>query len=157
MRKIFLGLGSNLGNKKANLDRAITTINRHYDIKVVATSSIIETEPWGMTEQLEFLNMAIEIETELNPKSLLNEIMRIEDDLGRVRDIKWGPRIIDIDILFYDTLILNVDELNIPHPYLSERDFVLKPLNEIASDFVHPVSGMTVKELLKINEMEISK
>lgn len=157
MRKIFLGLGSNLGNKKANLDRAITTINRHYDIKVVATSSIIETEPWGMTEQLEFLNMAIEIETELNPKSLLNEIMRIEDDLGRVRDIKWGPRIIDIDILFYDTLILNVDELNIPHPYLSERDFVLKPLNEIASDFVHPVSGMTVKELLKINEMELSK
>ncbi|MDP8231711.1 MAG: 2-amino-4-hydroxy-6-hydroxymethyldihydropteridine diphosphokinase [Candidatus Zophobacter franzmannii] len=157
MRKIFLGLGSNLGNKKANLDRAITTINRHYDIKVVATSSVIETEPWGMTEQLEFLNMAIEIETELNPKSLLNEIMRIEDDLGRVRDIKWGPRIIDIDILFYDTLILNVDELNIPHPYLSERDFVLKPLNEIASDFVHPVSGMTVKELLKINEMELSK
>jgi 2-amino-4-hydroxy-6-hydroxymethyldihydropteridine diphosphokinase len=157
LRKIFLGLGSNLGNKKANLDRAITTINRHYDIKVVATSSIIETEPWGMTEQLEFLNMAIEIETELNPKSLLNEIMRIEDDLGRVRDIKWGPRIIDIDILFYDTLILNVDELNIPHPYLSERDFVLKPLNEIASDFVHPVSGMTVKELLKINEMELSK
>ena len=157
MRKIFLGLGSNLGNKKANLDRAITTINRHYDIKVVATSSVIETEPWGMTEQPEFLNMAIEIETELNPKSLLNEIMRIEDDLGRVRDIKWGPRIIDIDILFYDTLILNVDELNIPHPYLSERDFVLKPLNEIASDFVHPVSGMTVKELLKINEMELSK
>jgi len=157
LRKIFLGLGSNLGNKKANLDRAITTINRHYDIKVVATSSVIETEPWGMTEQPEFLNMAIEIETELNPKSLLNEIMRIEDDLGRVRDIKWGPRIIDIDILFYDTLILNVDELNIPHPYLSERDFVLKPLNEIASDFVHPVSGMTVKELLKINEMELSK
>ncbi len=146
MSEAFISLGSNLDDRNNYLEKARSFLSDFGEIK--KESTIIETPAWGKKDQPDFLNQVILIETELSPQELLEECLKIEDKLGRERKEKWGPRTIDLDILFYDELILNKENLIIPHPYITEREFVLKPLNEIAPDFVHPVLGLTTKEML---------
>ncbi len=147
MSIVYIGIGSNLGNREENCKRAIELIPEK-GIRVSECSSMIETEPWGVTDQPKFINMAVEVETSLGPEELLSVLKKIEHDIGRVPDIRWGPRAIDLDILLYDDIILKQPDLEIPHPGIKERDFVLKPLTEIAPDIVHPVLKKRIKELL---------
>jgi len=143
----YLSIGSNLGNREENCEKAISFLEQN-GIKVTKRSSLYETEPWGVKNQPKFINMAVEVETYLEPQELLKTIKKIEAELGRRSNIRWGPRVIDLDILFYDNLIINTPELTIPHPAIIEREFVLKPLSEIAPDKTHPVIKKSIKELL---------
>lgn len=144
----YIGIGSNLGKREENCEKAISLLAKD-GIKILKRSSKIETEPWGVSNQPKFINMAIEIETEKTPEELLDIFKKIEILLGREKNLRWGARIIDLDILFYDELVIKTPELEIPHPLIPERDFVLKLLLEIVPDKVHPVSGKSVKELLR--------
>ena len=148
--QIFLGLGSNVGNRKKYLEKAIKALKGMPEITVTSMSSVYETEPLGGIEQNRFLNMVIKIETTLAPNKLLEAIMEIEKDLGRVRTIRWGPRTIDIDILLYGNEVINTKDLVIPHIGLTERDFVLVPLLEMDPDAKLP-SGEALKNFLKPN------
>ncbi|MDI1472334.1 2-amino-4-hydroxy-6-hydroxymethyldihydropteridine diphosphokinase [Thermodesulfovibrio sp. 1176] len=148
MNRVYLSIGSNIGNREENLKKAIEEL-KNYGLVISKISSIYNTSPWGFTEQEDFLNMALEVYTTLEPLELLKCIKKIEKNLGRTDTIKYGPRIIDIDIIFYNDLILKSKELIIPHPLMHERYFVLKPLSEIAPDFVHPEIGLTVQKLLE--------
>lgn len=148
MHTVYLSTGSNLGNRAEYLARAeeeITTFIGHIE----AASSVIETAPWGKTDQPAFLNQVLKIKTRLPPLFLMEQLLDIEKDMGRNRNEKWGPRIIDIDILFFDNRIINQEHLRVPHPHLHEREFVLKPMVEIAPDFVHPILQKTMSELLQ--------
>lgn len=142
--KAFIGVGSNIGEKSANINKVIGLINDSEHTKVIKTSSFYRTEPVGVTDQDWFVNAVIEVETKLDPKGLLDSLLKFEEALGRLRVKKWGPRVIDLDILFYDDIIVNDDGLIIPHPELHWRNFVLEPLCEIAPDFVHPALKKTV-------------
>jgi len=142
----FLSLGSNLGDREALLNEALNRLETE-GVHVVRRSSIHETEPQDYLDQPRFLNMAIEVETDLTPRELLAAIQKIETEMGRQRTIPKGPRTIDIDILFYANQIISMAGLEIPHPRLTERHFVLDPLQEIAPDLRHPVTGKTVREL----------
>jgi len=144
---VFLGLGSNLGDRHRYLQRAADELKRLKGVKVVWTSSIYETEPYGNKEQGKFLNACAELETSLQPRELFDAVKEIERVIGRTPSEHWGPREIDIDVLVYDGLVFEDDQVIVPHPELSERRFVLVPLREIAPDLVHPVNGMTVEEL----------
>ena len=146
MNKIYLALGTNLGDRLANLRDAINALAP--DVSVLRESTVYETPPWGYTDQPAFLNMVVEAETSLRPRALLGYLKQREDELGRVKNFRYGPRHIDLDILFYDDLVLEDERLQIPHPRLHERAFVLVPLNDLAPDFVHPVLGVDVKSLL---------
>jgi len=130
MEKVYLGLGTNRGLREENLIEAIGLLTKA-PLRITAISSIYETKPWGYEEQSDFLNLCIEIETELSPQKLLTECQKIEGKMGRVREEKWGPRIIDIDILIYANREVNKAELTIPHPKITERAFVLVPLQEL--------------------------
>jgi 2-amino-4-hydroxy-6-hydroxymethyldihydropteridine diphosphokinase len=145
---VFLGLGSNLGNREENLQFAQKHINDELG-RIVSESSIYETAAWGITEQNSFLNQVIEIETSFSAKKVLKLILEIEIKMGRVREIKWGERSIDIDILYYNNEIISTENLEIPHPFIQERKFVLVPLCEIANTFVHPKLKTSNLDLLK--------
>lgn len=147
MAIVYLGLGSNLGDRKDNLDNAIDALQNHEDIDVTNRSKVHETEPYGKTDQPEFMNMCVEIDTNMSPLNLLETILGIEHSLGRVRAEAWGPRSIDIDILLYEDLELKLDDLSIPHKEMHKRSFVLEPLAEIAGGAKHPGFGLTVNEL----------
>ena len=145
--KIFLALGANVGNMNENLRKSIHFLGDKIDkIKV---SGFYETKPWGFENQDYFLNCAISGVTELSPKELLLFTQKVENALGRVKRFVNGPREIDIDILFYNDLIYKDSDLEIPHPRISERDFVLRPLMDLDPDFIHPVLKVSIKELFK--------
>ena len=144
--KIYLSLGSNLGDRGAHLEAALAALPP--SVRVVRRSPIYETEPWGYTDQPKFLNMAAEAETDLAPQELLKHLKSIEADMGREITFRNGPRIIDIDILLYDELILDKGRLHLPHPNLRERAFVLAPLADLAPDLQLPGSGEQVGDLL---------
>lgn len=148
MSIVYIGIGSNLGDREANCRRAMELLEKK-GILIKKKSSLFETEPWGIKDQPLFLNMAIEIETGLKPGELLKVLKNVENEAGREKTLRWGPRIIDLDILLYDDIILHEDNLEIPHPFMHERDFVLRPLNEIAPGIKHPLLKMSVNELLK--------
>lgn len=153
----YLSLGTNMGDKKKNLLEAIEKINTLENTKVTSESSILETEPFGYTEQDMFLNACIEIKTLFTPQELLEKLLAIELEMGRVRTIKWGPRVIDIDILFFDDEIIQDKNLCIPHSWICERMFVLEPLCEIAPNLVHPLERKPITTLKRILEKEIEK
>ena len=144
---VFIGLGSNLGNRKENIAKAIEKLSKTSGIELVKQSSLIETEPYGKVDQPDFLNCVIIVKTDINPEHLLEICNKIENDLGRIRKEKWGPRTIDLDILFIDDYVIHTPDLVVPHPEVHLREFVLTSLNEIAPDFVHPVLNKTIKEI----------
>ena len=144
----YIGIGSNLGDRHDNCRRAIELLKKS-GLIVSKQSSMYETEPWGLIDQPAFVNMAIEIETELDPQGLLTLLKRIEKEMGRQETARWGPRIIDLDILIYDEIVLQNDALTIPHPLMHEREFVLGPLSEIAKDLLHPVLKKKISDLLR--------
>jgi len=147
MATAYLSLGSNLGHREANLASALKMLGR--EARTLKVSSLYETEPVGYKAQPWFLNCACSVETDLSPQALLKLAKTIEKGLGRKPALRFGPRLIDIDILFYDDLILDSPDLVIPHPRLAERAFVLVPLKEIAPHLVHPLLGVTIEELFE--------
>lgn len=149
LRDVFLGLGSNLGVRETALRNAADAIGRIDRVSIVWGSPVYETEPYGKADQPAFLNAALQVETSLEPPRLFQELKRIEVEVGRKGGEHWGPREIDIDILIYDGLVFQKDDLQVPHPDIGNRRFVLVPLNDIAPDLVHPVSGLTVSEMLR--------
>jgi 2-amino-4-hydroxy-6-hydroxymethyldihydropteridine diphosphokinase len=147
VKTVYLGLGSNIGDREANLRTAIERL-RGENLETFRLSPVYETEPMEMTEQRWFLNMVVEARTELFPLQLLARIGKVERSLGRVRTVPKGPRTIDIDILFYGAAVVRGERLEIPHPQLAEHRFVLAPLADLAPDLRHPVLRKTVRELL---------
>ncbi|MDR9756398.1 MAG: 2-amino-4-hydroxy-6-hydroxymethyldihydropteridine diphosphokinase [Syntrophomonadaceae bacterium] len=153
----FIGMGSNLGDRRTFLKEASLEIGSHPQLRVIRLSSLYETEPVGYLDQGWFLNQVMEIETTLTPEELLTFLQGIENKLGRKRLIRWGPRVIDLDILLYGNRTIETPKLIIPHPRMYERGFVMIPLQEIAPDLVHP-DGKTTREhldmLMKTEKVE---
>ncbi len=157
--KVYLLLGSNLGDRKDLLNEGLKQIELRIG-RVFSTSSFYETAAWGKEDQPSFLNVAIGVETKLSPIDVLETALAIESELGRVRLEKWGERLIDIDLIFYGNKVIDIgDRLQIPHPQMQYRKFVLEPLAEIASDYVHPVLQLKVSEILsRLNDnLSVSK
>lgn len=146
-QNIFLLTGSNLGDRLNNLTKC-TELMEAQAGRIVSRSSIYETAPWGKSDQDNFLNQALHLETTLQPHELLETCLAIEEKIGRVRREKWGSRTIDVDIIYYGNQIIDSDDLKVPHPRMAERRFVLIPINEIAPDFVHPILKKTNARLL---------
>ena len=146
MSLMYLSLGSNLNERYSNLQRAVARLGEHYVI--TAISPVYVSEPWGDTDQPPFLNVCLAAATNESPHDVLHRIKAIETSLGRQPSRRWGPRLIDIDILFYDSLVISDEELTIPHPSIAERAFVLAPLADIIPDFRHPQTHLTVQEML---------
>lgn len=147
--KAFIGLGSNLGDREASLRQALEHLAQAPETVVVRASSLYDTEPVGIEDQPHFLNAVAQLDTQLTPRQLLWNLMLIERRLGRVRSQRWGPRTIDLDLLLYEDAILEDDDLQVPHPELSKRSFVLVPLVELEPLLVHPVTGETMLALLQ--------
>ena len=145
----LIAIGSNLGTPKKNCIEAIDIITSSPGIKTISKSSFYQTAPVGNTEQNWFINSVIKISTQLNPDILLAVLLEIESKMGRIRKEKWGPRIIDLDLLFYDNLIIKKKDLTLPHPEIQKRNFVLQPLNEIEENFIHPSLNKSINTLLK--------
>lgn len=148
MAEAFISIGSNLDDKRDNCSRALDALAVQNEITLLIASSLYDTEPYGNIEQDWFVNSVAKVETELNPFDLLQLLKTIESEFGRARNIKGGPRTLDLDMLFYDNLVLSQDRLTIPHPLSHERAFVLIPLVEIAPHFIHPVLKVSAMELL---------
>lgn len=155
MHRVVLLTGTNLGDKSENLNKAAESIKANIG-PIIAGSEIYRSEPWGFESNEDFLNQAIVVETSLSPQEVLSAVLSIESELGRVRSAaspeektvrKYESRVIDIDILFYDDIIINTENLVIPHPLICEREFVLTPLKEIIGDFIHPVNGKKISDL----------
>ncbi|WP_258104014.1 2-amino-4-hydroxy-6-hydroxymethyldihydropteridine diphosphokinase [Marinoscillum sp. MHG1-6] len=158
MKGIFILLGSNLGNRSENFQKAIELLEAKH-IPTISTSSIYETEPWGNPNQDWFLNMVIEVDTVLTPKELLNVCLDTEVQMGRERIEKWGARIIDIDILYFNDEKIDTDNLRIPHPGIAMRRFTLLPLCDLIPSESHPILSLTQKEMLAVcpDELECRK
>jgi 2-amino-4-hydroxy-6-hydroxymethyldihydropteridine diphosphokinase len=144
-RRVYLSLGSNLGDREAHLRDALHALQSVVTIRQV--SSLFLTDPVGVTHQPEFANLAVEADTTLEPPQLLKEVKRVEYEVGRRPTFRWGPRVVDIDILLYGDLVLETPDLTIPHPEMTRRAFVLLPLAQIAPDVIHPVEHRTISEL----------
>lgn len=152
MARVFLGLGSNLGDRVSYVQQAVQFLKDTKDVEVIATSSFYETEPVGIQSELWFVNAVVEIKTTLDPEELLKICFNIELKLGRIRDLSLGnpryqSRTIDIDLLFYDNLIISTDFIQVPHPRVHERAYALVPMLEIDPDFIHPVIGTTISHI----------
>ena len=152
MRRAFISIGSNIGDRLDHLKGAIRALHSHEGISVLSVSSIYETAPVGYTEQADFLNLAIGLETELGAHELLAVCQEIEQELGRVRDIRWGPRTVDLDILLYNNEVIVAEDLEVPHPRMHERSFVLIPLLEITPAIGHPATGKLYSEEVSVHE-----
>lgn len=148
MERVFLLLGTNLGNRARNLSEALRRLEQILG-KAILTSSVYETEAWGKTDQPAFYNQVLAFNTILSPTALLEQILSAETAMGRRRGEKWGERLIDIDILLYGHLMIREQDLEIPHPRMHERRFTLVPFGEIAPEAVHPVFSKTIKQLLE--------
>lgn len=148
---VYLGLGTNLGDRVANLNHALELLSDI--VRILDHSPIYQTQPWGYLDQPDFLNQVVSAKTGLSPHALLLELKQIEADLGREPTIRYGPRIMDIDILFFGSQVVQQDDLIIPHPQLHERAFVLAPLADIAPEFCHPILKMTVETMLSKVDM----
>ena len=146
MATVYIALGSNIGDREVNLNLAIEKFGDQ--AQVIKRSSIYQTEPWGFHDQAPFLNMVIQVQTNLTPRSLLTFLKNLEVEIGRTLTFRNGPRVIDLDILFYDDLVLAEEGLEIPHPRLKDRVFVLVPLCEIAPDLIHPVTKTPLDKYL---------
>ena len=154
MNTIFLGLGTNLGDRQQNLQRAVNGLAA--GMTITAVSQLYETPPWGVDEQPAFFNICVAAKTLQTPQQLLTFVKNLENEIGRIPTFRWGPRLIDIDILFYNNEIIIESDLSIPHVYLPERAFVLAPLAELAPDLVHPQTGKSVNEMLdEVDKMGI--
>ncbi len=149
MTKVYAGLGSNLGNKRENILSAIDRIDAYEGFCVKEKSGFYDTAPVGGPLQPDYVNCVIGLETEIEPQALLKEFKKIETALGRETGVRWGPRVIDLDILLYGDTIVTDHNLKIPHERMHERVFVLEPLCEISPDIKHPVSGISISELLE--------
>jgi 2-amino-4-hydroxy-6-hydroxymethyldihydropteridine diphosphokinase len=147
MNSAVISLGSNVGDRSGNLNAAIQKIEK-IPCSVIRRSSVYETAPWGNTSQPSFYNQVVVLETPLDAFALMRQLLSIEKGMGRTRNLKWEPRIIDIDILFFNEEKIDTEELKVPHPHLHERKFVLAPLNEIAPGKIHPMLLKTVSQLL---------
>lgn len=143
---VFLALGSNLGDRLKNLRAAIALLSP--DVQPVACSPVYETPPWGFEDQPKFLNQVLQARTQLLPEELLDHLKGIEKTLGRQETFRFGPRNVDLDIIFYDDLVFVSERLQIPHPRLANRAFVLLPLAQVAPEISHPIEGLTVLEML---------
>jgi 2-amino-4-hydroxy-6-hydroxymethyldihydropteridine diphosphokinase len=149
MNQVFLGLGTNVGDRMFQINEALAQLSAVLG-QVTAQSSIYATQAWGLTEQDDFLNAVVQIETHLNVEDVLQQIQSIEQSMGRDRSIKWGPRTIDIDILFFNDEIIEKEHLTVPHPLLQERLFVLQPMLEIAPNYIHPKLAASIEALIEI-------
>jgi 2-amino-4-hydroxy-6-hydroxymethyldihydropteridine diphosphokinase len=147
--KAFIGLGSNLGDREANIRQALQFLEQLPETTIVRGSSLYDTEPVGVSDQPNFLNGVVQIETHLAPRQLLWNLMLIERRLGRVRTQKWGPRVIDLDLLLYGEEVVEEDDLQVPHPLMTKRSFVMVPLVEIEPLLVHPVTNQTMLSILQ--------
>lgn len=145
---VYLSLGTNLGDRAENLKQALAFLPPQMQVR--KRSNVYETPPWGYTEQDAFLNQVVEAATYLEPEPLLKHLKRLETALGRKATFRYGPRLIDLDILFYDDLVLETPLLTLPHPHLHERGFVLLPMMDIAPDLVHPVLKKSIRELIAL-------
>lgn len=149
MSKVLVGIGSNLGDREFLIRKAVEAMRDLPRTLVVRVSSLYDTDPVGVEDQPAFLNAVVWLETTLEPRELLWQLLLIEKRMGRVRSQRWGPRPIDLDLLFYDDRTIAEPDLTVPHPEAHRRAFVLMPLLELDPDFVHPATGETIKKILK--------
>ncbi len=147
--KAYLGLGSNLGDRVGHLEAAFMHLTSTPGIHILRKSTVIETKAWGLEDQPDFLNMVLEIDTVMEPEKLLEQCLKIEEKIGRVRDIKWGPRIIDIDILLYEDQVISKENLEIPHKFMHQRRFVLESLNQLIPEYEHPILKKRIKHIFE--------
>jgi 2-amino-4-hydroxy-6-hydroxymethyldihydropteridine diphosphokinase len=152
MNTVYIAFGSNLGEMNSVIEKAMLLIEQR-GMKIVNKSNIYETKPYGYTDQPNFINGAIEVQTLLSCREILIDLLAIELELGRVREFKWGPRSIDLDIIFYNNEIYDEVDLKVPHQDMHNRDFVLMPLNDLCPDYIHPIFNKSVREML----LELSK
>ena len=153
-KTVYLGLGTNLGDRWANLRNAVIALAPFVTVKSI--SPVYQSEPWGVADQPEFLNICLSATTSLAPVALLKALKNIEKSLGREKKIHWGPRLIDIDILLYDALTLESETLIIPHPYMAVRSFVMAPLADIAPQIIHPQTGKSIADMLAVIDISDS-
>ncbi len=145
MQQAWIGIGTNLGNRKQNIRKALTLLCQNF--KLLQISLPIKTKPYGDTDQANFINLVVSLQTKLSASDLLTRLLEIENEMGRIRTRHWGPRIIDLDLLFYEDTILNTSFLTLPHPDIQNRLFVLRSLNEIAPNLFHPILKKTIKTI----------